>query len=256
MRHDSINYIRVNKVSEGRRLKLFQTILDFFLGCKFQEILKSVPLVVVYVNWQLMVLFILISQICFVFIYWLFLRGWLGRWLIRSRTSTWFHWRLPLDWLLNDDFVVKSTCSILRAVSVRVTVIWGRRTHLSRLSSVFINVRLYFTAPRNRYGLTAFTSRIRIHRSQERHFFRRCCKGRVHLIFVLVINWYLLFPSIYTITSLICAVGLHIYFTSFAERFRWYFFSGCGGRLLIIIRKLVVFLFFFVHFLFHLKNSS
>lgn len=171
MGHDSINYIRVNEVSEGRRLKLFQTILDFFLWGKFQEILKSVPLVVVDVDWQLMVLFILISQICTVFIHWLFLRGWLGRWLI-GWTSPWFHWRFPLDWLLDYYFVVvESTCSILCAVSVRVTVCWSRRTHLSRFT-VFINVRLYFTAPRHRHGLTASTSRIRICRPQERHFFR------------------------------------------------------------------------------------
>ena len=42
-----INDIRVDVVLKGRRVELFETVLDLFLGSEFEEVLKPVPLVIV-----------------------------------------------------------------------------------------------------------------------------------------------------------------------------------------------------------------
>jgi len=42
-----INDIGVDVVLKGRRVELFETVFDLFLGSKFEEVLKPVPLVVV-----------------------------------------------------------------------------------------------------------------------------------------------------------------------------------------------------------------
>jgi hypothetical protein len=44
---DFVNDVRVDVVFKGRRVELFESVLDFLLRSKFQEILKTVPLVVV-----------------------------------------------------------------------------------------------------------------------------------------------------------------------------------------------------------------
>lgn len=42
---DLINHIWVYVVLKWRRVQLLEPILDFFLACEFQKVLKSVPLV-------------------------------------------------------------------------------------------------------------------------------------------------------------------------------------------------------------------
>ena len=46
-RPDFVDDVRVDVVFEGRRVELFESVLDFLLRSKLQEILKTVPLVVV-----------------------------------------------------------------------------------------------------------------------------------------------------------------------------------------------------------------
>lgn len=62
---DLIYHVGVDEVLKGRRVKFFQTIFDFFLRGEFEEVLETIPLVIVNVNWQLVILlfscFVLIS---------------------------------------------------------------------------------------------------------------------------------------------------------------------------------------------------
>ena len=59
-RPDFVNDVRVDVVFEGRRVELFESVLDFLLRSKLQEILKTVPLVVVDVYRQLRIRMLLV----------------------------------------------------------------------------------------------------------------------------------------------------------------------------------------------------
>ena len=65
---DLVNDIRIYIVFEGRWVKFFQSVFNFFLRGEFQEVLKTVPLFIVNVYRQLRVrVFVLIAQILSIF---------------------------------------------------------------------------------------------------------------------------------------------------------------------------------------------
>lgn len=124
-----IDNIRVNIVFERWWIKLFQAVPDLFLGCKLQEILEPIPLVIVNVDWQLRVslLIVFIAQKLPILRQTCLLRSRLCRGLISAGLGTWsisslkrVH-TLPtgivryLAWLLD---LIECTSCILCAMSV------------------------------------------------------------------------------------------------------------------------------------------